>query len=358
MSVYVGIDVHRKRSQVAVLLRADLLPEAWIAPLETSSRRCGRSGSNGRSGRARRPRMARQTQSCFRSSRPGLLIHLAGCDRRLNEGDYRMTTSTSDNSFTHVDDASEEMQRQLIGYLDTVATHPEIQRVRTAAFEIFAPGEGERLLDAGCGLGEVARQFGARVGTSGSVTAVDRSQQTVAVAESRDAGGLVTYAAGDVTALDFPDGSFDGVRCERVLQHVPNPDSAVRELARVTRPGGRVCVIDADWSSSVWDGFEYMDEVISAFFPDGNSSATGRAVRSHMVRAGLRETSVLPVTLRFTSPADAGVVTPFFIRSVVRDRVPTKLFNQFFASVDQSANRGDFLFAFTMWICLGRVALA
>lgn len=250
------------------------------------------------------------------------------------------------------------MQRQIIGYLDTVAAHPEMQRVRTAAFEIFAPGEGESLLDAGCGLGEVARQLGARVRASGSVAAVDLSEQAVAVAQSRDAGDVVTYAVGDVTALDFPDGSFDGVRCERVLQHVPNPDLAVKELARVTRPGGRVCVIDADWSSSAGDGFEYLNEAIDAFFSDGQDSAVGRVVRSRMVRAGLREASALPVTLRFTSPADAGVVAPFFNRAVMRDRLPTKLFDQFFASVDQSANRGDFLFAFTMWVCLGRVAVA
>jgi ubiquinone/menaquinone biosynthesis C-methylase UbiE len=180
----------------------------------------------------------------------------------------------------------------------------------------------------------------------------------VAVGRSRDAGDLVTYTVGDITALDFPDGYFDGVRCERVLQHVPNPDTAIKELARVTRPGGRVCAIDTDWSSSAGDGFEHLDEVISGFLPEDHHGAAGRSIRSHMVRAGLQETTALPVTLRFTSPADAAVVFPVFNRSIVRDRLPEKLSDHFFASVDQSADRGDFLFACTMWICLGRVALA
>jgi ubiquinone/menaquinone biosynthesis C-methylase UbiE len=250
------------------------------------------------------------------------------------------------------------MQRQIISYLDTVAAHPEMRRVRTAAFKMFAPREGERLLDAGCGLGEVARQLGARVGAGGSVAAVDRSEQAVAVARSRDAGGPVTYAVGDVIALDFPDGHFDGVRCERVLQHVPDPDTAVKELARVTRPGGRVCVIDTDWSSSTGDGFDHLGEVIDSFFSNEHDGAAGLVVRPRMVRAGLRETDVSPVTLRFTSPADAGIIAPFFNRTVMRENLPAELFDRFFASVDQAAARGEFLFAFTMWICLGRVALA
>ena len=267
-----------------------------------------------------------------------------------------MTLGSFDNPFTRLDDAHTDIQRRSLEYLDAVAEHQEIQRLRTAAFEMFSPAEGERLLDAGCGLGEVARQLRSRVGASGSVAAVDRSEQAIAVAESRHDGSSVTYKVADITALDYPDGHFDGTRCERVLQFVSDPDGAIEELARVTRPGGRVCVVDTDWASSVWDGFDYVDGVMDAVIPAGQNRASGRALRSRMVRAGLRETTVLPVMLRFLSPADAAVVVPFFYRSVLRERLPEDLFGRFIASVDRSADRGDFLFAFTMWISLGRVA--
>jgi SAM-dependent methyltransferase len=270
-----------------------------------------------------------------------------------------MTTERSENPFARVDDTSGDVQRMVLNYLDVVAAHPEIQRARAIAFEVFAPTLGECLLDAGCGLGEVARQLGARVGAKGSVTAVDRSAQAIAVAQTRRDGNPVTYAVGEITALDFPDGHFDGVRCERVLQHVPDPDAAIKELARVTRPGGRVCVIDTDWSSSVSEGFEHLDEIGEGFASViGHGYAAGRTIRSRMVRAGLQEVNAFPVTLRFTSPADAGVVSPFFNRDMLRDRLSAELFDRFFRSVDRSAALGEFLFAFTMWICLGRVALA
>jgi ubiquinone/menaquinone biosynthesis C-methylase UbiE len=264
----------------------------------------------------------------------------------------------SETPYARLDDTSGEIQQFLLGYLDAVAAHPEMQRVRSAAFEIFAPSGGERLLDAGCGLGEVARHLGARVGAKGSVAAVDRSAQAISVAQSRRDSSPVAYTVGEITDLDFPDGHFDGVRCERVLQHVPDPDAAIKELARVTRPGGRVCVIETDWSSPACAGFEYLDEVRDSIYPAGYDMAAGRAIRSRMVRVGLQETTAFPVTLRFMSPEDAAVVSVLFNRDRLRDRLPTELSDRFFTSAERSAARGDFLFTFTMWICLGRVALA
>ncbi|CAM5653254.1 MULTISPECIES: methyltransferase domain-containing protein [Streptomyces] len=258
------------------------------------------------------------------------------------------------NPFAHLDAAADEAQSHVIRYLDAAAAHHEMQRMRSAAFDVFAPTPGERLLDVGCGAGEVARQLGARVGKEGHVSAVDRSALAVSVASSRHDGTPVDYAVGDVMALDAPDGHFDGVRCERVLQHLGDPDGAIRELIRVTRPGGRVCVIDTDWSSCVWDGFEHMAEVIRCFpFPDQDA---GRVVRARMVRAGLRATAPLPVTLRFTTPEDAAAVVPFFDLHALGMCVEPELQKRFLDSVHESSGRGNFLFAFTMWITVGRVA--
>jgi ubiquinone/menaquinone biosynthesis C-methylase UbiE len=272
------------------------------------------------------------------------------------------TPETPETPFSHPQSTSVEMRRFARKYLDGASLHPEIQRVRAAALEVFAPTEGERLLDAGCGSGEVARQLVARVGDTGSIAAVDLSEDAISAARARDDGGLVTYAVADVTALDFPAGHFDGVRCERVLQHLQDPDHAVKELIRVTRGGGRVCVIDTDWTSCVWDGFDHLAEV--ADYLNGSRGravdrdrAAGRTTRARMVRAGLREISVLPVTLRFTSPGDASTIAPFFNRDLMYKRAPAELLDRFFASVDRSADRGDFLFAFTMWISQGRVPL-
>jgi 2-polyprenyl-3-methyl-5-hydroxy-6-metoxy-1,4-benzoquinol methylase len=259
--------------------------------------------------------------------------------------------------FSRLDNVGADQRRHAFSYLDAAAGHPEIQRVRSVAMEMLAPSPGERLLEAGCGTGEVARQLASWVGSTGSVTAMDLSAQAIEVARSRDVGLSVTYAVGDVMALEYGNGHFDGVRCERVLQWVDDPDAAIRELARVTRPGGRICVIDTgDLKAASWDGFDHAEEVIAEVDAAAGNRTSGRTIRSRMVRAGLQQTTTLPVTLRFLSPEDAAVVLPHFNDAYMRERLPGELRAQFNASVARAAARGDFLFAFTMWISVGRVS--
>ncbi|MEZ5168390.1 MAG: methyltransferase domain-containing protein [Acidimicrobiales bacterium] len=67
-----------------------------------------------------------------------------------------------------------------------------------------------------------------------------------------DHGGIAEFATGDVYALDFPDDRFDIVHAHQVLQHLVDPVSALREMRRVTRPGGIVAVRDADYGGMTW----------------------------------------------------------------------------------------------------------
>lgn len=54
-------------------------------------------------------------------------------------------------------------------------------------------------------------------------------------------------------ALPFPDGTFDVCRAERLLEHLPDAGHALREMARVTRSGGRIAVFDFDWDTLIID---------------------------------------------------------------------------------------------------------
>ncbi|GAA3287155.1 class I SAM-dependent methyltransferase [Dactylosporangium vinaceum] len=94
---------------------------------------------------------------------------------------------------------------------------------------------GVRLLDVGTGTGTVAALAAGR-GTR--VTAVDAEPSMVEFTRSRLPA--VTVGAGRLPDLDFPDGSFDAVVANFVVNHVADPARAVAELARVSAPGGRV----------------------------------------------------------------------------------------------------------------------
>ncbi len=113
---------------------------------------------------------------------------------------------------------------------------------------------GLDLLDVGCGPGTITIDLAARV-APGSVVGIDRSEEVVAqasaLARSRRVGN-VTFATGDVYALDAADASFDVVHAHQVLQHLREPVDALRELRRVLRPGGTLAVRDGDYGAFVW----------------------------------------------------------------------------------------------------------
>ncbi|MEM9763909.1 MAG: methyltransferase domain-containing protein [Pseudomonadota bacterium] len=95
------------------------------------------------------------------------------------------------------------------------------------------------LLDAGCGTGAFARALIAEGLASEHVTLLDPSEEMLA----RCADIQANRVNGRLEALPFQDGAFDMVTCAWALETVQEADLAVRELCRVVRPGGVLCVI-------------------------------------------------------------------------------------------------------------------
>jgi SAM-dependent methyltransferase len=105
---------------------------------------------------------------------------------------------------------------------------------RAAIIAAVAAARPSRVLEVGCGWGELARRIAGEVDTD--VIATDLSAHMVELAR---AGGVAAEVA-DVQDLPFADGNFDVAVAAWMLYHVPDRDRAVSELARVLRPGGRL----------------------------------------------------------------------------------------------------------------------
>ncbi|CAA9249013.1 MAG: SAM-dependent methyltransferase [uncultured Acidimicrobiales bacterium] len=116
----------------------------------------------------------------------------------------------------------------------------------TVDYDRLGVGAGERLLDLGAGAGRHA--FGA-MRRGAAVVALDLDQASLKEArlmlESLDGDGAA--ANGSALALPFPDGSFDRVIASEVMEHIDDDRGALREIARVLRPGGTVAVTVPRW---------------------------------------------------------------------------------------------------------------
>jgi ubiquinone/menaquinone biosynthesis C-methylase UbiE len=123
------------------------------------------------------------------------------------------------------------------------APHPLITRDRLRA--VLRPEPGERILEIGPGTGYYSLHLGEWLGAGGRLDVFDLQREmlehTMERARERGLTNLVP-TQGDARELPYGDGTFDAVALTAVLGEIPDREAAVREIARVLRPGGRLVV--------------------------------------------------------------------------------------------------------------------
>ena len=187
--------------------------------------------------------------------------------------------------------------------------------------ETLQPRAGDRILDVGCGVGTGEVRLG-QLGISqlrllGVDLVFGRVRQAFDAVRAHNVRAAFTTASAG--ALPFVDSVFDATYCVAMLQHVSDPSAAVQELARVTKPGGRVLAVEPDnaaryWFSSVDAGvqvYELAARFFTALESKGNGSdlAAGPKLSTIFTRHGIELTAVrlFPVSVAHLGPPPARV---------------------------------------------------
>jgi ubiquinone/menaquinone biosynthesis C-methylase UbiE len=116
-------------------------------------------------------------------------------------------------------------------------------------FARYALSGTVRILDLGCGTGEITRRL-ARHYPQASIVGIDILEGNLAIARdaSTEFGGRIHYATGDAFALSAPDADFDLVVCRHLSQAVPNFPLVLDEIGRVLKSGGWVHLLSEDYA--------------------------------------------------------------------------------------------------------------
>ncbi len=131
-------------------------------------------------------------------------------------------------------------------------------------------GEGDRVLDVGCGTGVLARAAVERVGETGRVSGVDPNDGMLAVA--RRVNRAVDWRNGVAEHLPYADASFDRVVSQFALMFFTERAGAVAEMARVLAPGCSVAI--ATWASlDATPGYAAMVELLGELVGDDAADA-------------------------------------------------------------------------------------
>lgn len=188
----------------------------------------------------------------------------------------------------------------------------------------------QTLLDVGAGPGTITADLAARV-RAVTATEVGPAELALSEATARERGvTTITFDVADVHALPFADATFDVTHAHQVLQHVGDPVQALREMARVTKPGGIVAARDSDYGAFCWfpavpELDEWMTLYQAAARANGGEPNAGRRLLAWARAAGLEDVSSTSSTWCFATPEDRAWWGGMWQERIVKSAMATQL---------------------------------
>jgi arsenite methyltransferase len=174
--------------------------------------------------------------------------------------------------------------------VEQVYLMPDIIEQRRATRALLRAQPGEKILDVGCGPGFLLAEMAGEVGAAGKLCGIDASADMIALARAR-CKDVATIELQQANALELPFAvaAFDAVVSTQVYEYVADIATALREAARVLRPGGRLLIVATDWESSVWNNSNEarMARVLEAWREHGADSRLPRSLPKRLRDAGL-----------------------------------------------------------------------
>ena len=165
-----------------------------------------------------------------------------------------------------------------IEFLEFLDRHRDIKKIRDETARRLNLTAGSKVLDVGCGIGGATFSIAGITGPTGLVAGVDVSAAMIEKAKRRagNSRGL-EFKVCDACRIPYPDGFFDAARSERVFLYLPDRLAAIREMKRVVKRGGVICLLDTDFDATAIYSAKptlarKMTSLVAASMPNPNSA--------------------------------------------------------------------------------------
>jgi len=214
--------------------------------------------------------------------------------------------------FANVDQAN---SADFVGRLDTMHALEFFRSYKRETFALMRIGPGDHVADVGCGTGEDVRQLAELVGGSGLAVGFDTSEAMLKEARARHDAGIrnLQFIRSSADDLKAESASFDAIRADRVLTHVPDMAGALREMIRVVKPGGRVVVSEPDMLGCWMNNAHYAisTRILQAIAHSCAQPFAARDLYHAFREAGLTDVRLILRPVALTDPQSADNILKF-----------------------------------------------
>ena len=263
------------------------------------------------------------------------------------------------SGFADVDSA--ENVNSYSACLSLLDSLPHFQEYKRKTYQLLELGPCERVLDAGCGLGDDVFRMAELIILGGFVVGLDSSAKLIekARSEARDATLPVEFQVGDLRQLLFNDQDFTRCRIDRVLQHVSQPQVAISELVRVLKPRGILLAYDNDWGTfSITSQDRRVTRILENAWCDSFvNSWIGRELRKYFREAGLVDIKIYPSVSLISDFATADKVynlTQTAQRAIAAGHISEMEASTWLTELRGRARSGSFAASLTAYMVVGR----
>jgi ubiquinone/menaquinone biosynthesis C-methylase UbiE len=248
-----------------------------------------------------------------------------------------------------------------VRFLDEACAQESVQAYKRHMNRLLGLRDGRRILDVGCGTGDDCRAMAELVAPGGQIVGIDNSQAMIDVANQRAASlprqrGECVFRVADAMAMPFDADSFDATRADRSLMHVPDVVQVLKEMVRVTKPGGPIVVFEVDFETITIDADDRMlARKVAHTWCDGFTNGwLGRRMPRLFHELKLRDISVTPYVMILTPGMAVPVLGAATTQKAIANGTITAAEGQaWLAHLDDLERTGRFFSTMTGYLASG-----